>query len=105
MVSECVCVGGRIGDVGNRSRGAASVKGLGLEDLAALCDGPGLTLHLSRDEGRARVGKGKKPLYRRAGGREWKRVNRRARAEILLGWIREAASVTRGRLLVGRAGA
>lgn len=92
-----------MGDVGSRSRGATSVKGLGLEDLAALCDGPGLTLHLGREGGRARVGKGRKLLYRRAGGREWKRINRRARAEILLGWIQGALSVTRGRLLLGSA--
>jgi hypothetical protein len=76
-----------------------------LEDLDALCDGPGLTLHLGRDGGRVTVGSRGQALLLRAAGRAWKRINRRERLEALLGWIRDAAGVTRSRLRAGRRGA
>ena len=90
------------GRSGSRGFGAARVQEL-LEDLDALVDGPRLTLQLGRDGGRVSVGSGKTPLYLRTGGRGWRRINRRARREILLAWIQGAACVTRGRLLIGRA--
>ncbi len=76
-----------------------------LEDLDALCDGPGLTLHLGRDGGRVTVGAARQALLFRSGGRGWKRVTRRERLETLLGWIRDAALVTRSRLRIGMRGA
>lgn len=76
-----------------------------LEDLDALCDGPGLTLHLGRDGGRVTVGSPRQALLLRSGGRAWKRITRRERSETLLGWIRDAAGVTRSRLEIGKRGA
>jgi hypothetical protein len=76
-----------------------------LEDLDALCDGPGLTLHLGRDGGRVTVGAARQALFLRSGGRGWKRITRRERRETLLGWIRDAAGITRSRLAAGRRGA
>lgn len=90
---------------GSRSGGpAVGVQEL-LEDLDALCDGPGLTLHLGRDGGRVTVGTPRQALLLRSGGRAWKRITRRERAETLLGWIRDAAGATRSRLQAGKRGA
>jgi hypothetical protein len=90
---------------GGRSRSpSAEVQEL-LEDLDALCDGPGLTLHLGRDGGRVTVGRAKQALLLRSGGRVWKRITRRKRRETLLGWIRDAAGVARSRLRLGKRGA
>lgn len=86
---------------GRSGRAVALVQEL-LEDLDALCDGPGLTLHLGRDGGRVTVGTAKQALLLRSGGRAWKRVTRRERSETLLGWIRDAAGVTRSRLRLGK---
>ncbi|HLY73743.1 MAG TPA: hypothetical protein VKU80_06450 [Planctomycetota bacterium] len=89
---------------GRSGRAASQVQEL-LEDLDALCDGPGLTLHLGRDAGRVTVGRAKQALLLRSGGRVWKRITRRERRETLLGWIRDAAGVTRSRLPIGKRGA
>jgi len=90
---------------GSRSgRPSAAVQEL-LEDLEALCDGPGLTLHLGRDGGRVLVGSAKQALLSRSGGRAWKRITRRERSETLLGWIRDAAGAARSRLQFGKGGA
>ena len=89
---------------GRSVRPAVGVQEL-LEDLDALCDGPGLTLHLGRDGGRVTVGSPRQALLLRTGGRAWKRITRRERSEALLGWIRDAAGVTRSRLHLGKRGA
>ena len=89
---------------GRSARLAVGVQQL-LEDLDTLCDGPGLTLHLGRDGGRVTVGSPRQALMLRSGGRAWRRITRRERAEKLLGWIRDAAGATRGRLHAGKRGA
>lgn len=89
---------------GRSERPAVAVQEL-LEDLDALCDGPGLTLHLGRGGGRVTVGTARQVLLLRSGGRVWKRITRRERRETLLGWIRDAAGVTRSRLRFGKRGA
>ena len=82
---------------GLRESGAPRVPEL-LEDLDTICDGPGLTLHLGREGGRVTVGGTRQPIFRKTGGRAWKKVTRRVRREMLLAWIQGAAGVTRGRL-------
>ena len=89
---------------GRSARPAVAVQQL-LEDLDALCDGPGLTLHLGRDGGRVTVGSPRQALLLRSGGRAWKRITRRERAETLLSWLRDAAGATRSRLPAGKRGA
>jgi hypothetical protein len=88
--------------VGNRSRRKGDDEGLPfIEDLAILCDGPALTLRLGRDLGGVTLKSGGKLLYAGKGGRAWKKVTRRTRAQVLLAWVRDAASVARGRLRGG----
>jgi hypothetical protein len=86
----------------SRSRVPRPGRILGLEDLAVLCDGPGLTLRVSRDGGRVCLSSGRTRLFHRTGGRAWKRMTRRARAEFLASWIRDAAAAASGRLEAGR---
>lgn len=97
--------GGNMQRIGSRQGGArdADLDPL-LEDIALLCDGPGLTVRLGRDLGTLTLKSEGRPLYAGKGGRTWKKVNRRTRAKVLLAWIREAASVARGRLLMGSSG-
>ena len=93
-----------MGVVRSRNHGAvAAVLGPLLEDLAILCDGPGLTVRLGRYLGGVTLKSGGRLLYVGKGGRAWKRVTRRTRTQLLVAWIRDAASVARGRLLMGRA--
>lgn len=92
--------------VGSRIRRAMDEEGLPLmEDLAILCDGPALTLRLGRDLGGVTLKSGRRLLYVGKGGRTWKRVTRRTRAKVLMAWVRDAASVARGRLLGSSGGA
>lgn len=74
-----------------------------VEDLAILCDGPGLTVRLGRDLGGVTLKSEGRLLFAGKGGRTWKRVTRRTRTRLFLAWVRDAASVARGRLLLGRA--
>ena len=87
--------------VGRRSRMWVSLKGLGLEDLEVLCDGPALTVRLGRDLGGVTLKSGGRLLYAGKGGRTWRKVTRRTRAQVFLAWVRSAASVARGRLREG----
>lgn len=90
--------------VRSRNHGAVdAVLGPLLEDLAILVDGPGLTIRLSRDLGGVTLKSGRRLLYVGKGGRTWKRVTRRTRTQLLMAWVRDAASVARSRLLMGRA--
>ena len=92
--------------VGSRSRRAMDEEENPLmEDLAILCDGPGLTVRLGRDLGGVTLKSEGRLLFAGKGGRAWKKVTRRTRAKVLMAWVRDAASVARGRLLGGRAGA
>jgi hypothetical protein len=74
-----------------------------LEDLAILVDGPGLIVRLGRDLGGVTLKSEGRLLFAGKGGRTWKRVTRRTRTRLFLAWVRNAASVARGRLLMGRA--
>jgi hypothetical protein len=95
-----------MGVVRSRNHGALdTVVGPLLEDLAILCDGPTLSVRLGRDLGGVTLKSGGRLLFAGKGGRTWKRVTRRTRTQLLLAWVRDAASVARGRLLEGRAGA
>ena len=88
----------------SRHHGAVDTEvGLLLEDLAILVDGPTLTVRLGRDLGGVTLKSEGRLLFAGKGGRAWKRVTRRARAKVLMAWVRDAASVARGRLLLGRA--
>ena len=92
--------------VRSRNHGAVDTEvGLLLEDLAILCDGPTLTVRLGRDLGGVTLKSEGRLLFAGKGGRTWKRVTRRTRTRLFLAWVRDAASVARGRLLGGRAGA
>jgi hypothetical protein len=93
-----------MGVVGSRHHGAVA-RELGplLEDLAVLCDGPGLTVRLGRDLGGVTLKSGGRLLYVGKGGRAWKRVTRRTRTQLFMSWVRDAASIARSRLLMGRA--
>ena len=91
-----------MGVVRSRNHGAVAAElGPLLEDLAILCDGPGLTVRLGRDLGGVTLKSGGRLLYAQKGGRTWKKVTRRTRAQVLVAWVRDAASVARGRLRAG----
>jgi hypothetical protein len=88
----------------SRHHGAVDTEvGLLLEDLAILCDGPTLTVRLGRDQGGVTLKSEGRLLFAGKDGRTWKRVTRRTRTRLFLAWVRDAASVARGRLLLGRA--
>ncbi len=90
--------------VRSRNHGAVEPEvGLLLEDLAILVDGPTLTVRLGRDLGGVTLKSEGRLLFAGKGGRTWKRVTRRTRTRLFLAWVRDAASVARGRLLLGRA--
>jgi len=92
-----------MGVVGSRRQGPVTAElGPLLEDLAILCDGPGLTVRLGRDLGGVTLKSGRRLLFVGKGGRTWKRVTRGTRAKVFMAWVRDAASVARGRLLMGR---
>ena len=76
-----------------------------LEQLAALCDGPAITFRIGRDGARIVQREGRTLLFRRTGGRQWKRVTRSGRMLLVLGWIREAAAEREGRFQPEKKGA
>lgn len=90
-----------MGVVGSRSRSAGPFEGAGvLVDLEDLVDGPGLVAHLGRDGASVSLKSGRTLLYRRTGGRAWRRMTRALRAKALASWIRDAADIATARFVL-----
>lgn len=92
-----------MGVVGSRSRLSAALEGVRLlVDLEDLVDGPGLVVHLGRDGASVCLKSGKTLIYRRTGGRAWRRMTRVLRAQALASWIRDAAAVATAKFVLRR---
>lgn len=90
-----------MGVVGSRSRVSGALEGARvLVDLEDLVDGPGLVVHLGRGGASVSLKSGKTLLYRRTGGRAWRRMTRVLKAKALTSWIRDAAAVATARFVL-----
>ena len=62
-----------------------------LADLAVLCDGPAVEIHLSFDGGLIAVRSNDRLIFGTSPERGWQVAQADARAKLLLSWLRQAA--------------